>query len=148
MYVTQPTFGIMPNPDKWVVKTVGEYVSARVRFTLPVGFITDFASIPHLVQNIADVDGDSRLPATGHDLFYSGRWTTREFADAFLRDAMIEYGAGRAAAAVYWGAVRSCGWIYWNRRNATGKGLQRYDFIDDASYAAAKALPPPVVLLP
>lgn len=144
MFITEPTLGILPSPDKWVVKSPGRWKSAALEFTLPVGFVSDLASIPKLLRNVLDVDGRSRFPALVHDWLYSGRWTSRAFADAQLRSALIEYGETPVDASIYWCGVRTFGGIYWARRNARGAGLQADDFIDVPTWSAARAMPPPL----
>jgi hypothetical protein len=145
MFIVEPTLGILPAPDKWVVLTPGEWASAELQTTIPTGFVSDLASIPWFLRGLLDVNGKSRLPALLHDWLYCGRWTERSFADQMLDLALMDYGESETVAATYYAGVHSFGWIYWNRRARMSKGLSQYDFADAASLALAQAMPPPIV---
>lgn len=120
MFKTQLDLIAEPTPDLWrlgsqlvwIDRTYGQLVA-------PPGFVTDLASIPRLFRNLPflDVDGLSRRPAAMHDYLYSSRQGFRlgkDFADQFLRDALLAEGASKATAtAFYWG-VRIGGASHWD----------------------------------
>ena len=58
--------------------------------TVPVGFVTDFASIPQALQAIIRANGPYILPAVVHDYLYWKQSCTREQADRILLLGMIE----------------------------------------------------------
>lgn len=79
-------------------------------YTAPVGFKTDFASIPKAVRGFIDEDeSDIRDAAVIHDWLYSTGELPRSVADIILRDAMRELGAGFVKASVVFLAVRCFG---------------------------------------
>lgn len=93
------------------------------RVEVPVGTLTDFASIPGLVHGLIDSD-DKRiaLPSVVHDYLYAiegalpdGRTFTREQADDMLREGMLACGAGAVIANVVFAAVRVTGWASWGK---------------------------------
>lgn len=56
--------------------------------TVPVGFVTDFASIPRLLWSSLPRDGDYVWAAVVHDYLYWEQRTTRDEADDVLNAAM------------------------------------------------------------
>lgn len=77
---------------------------------VPLGFPTDLASIPRIFRNIPwlDPNGVSRRPAVVHDYLYGskfGRRYGKEFADHFLRDALLAEGAAQGVASAFYWAV-------------------------------------------
>jgi hypothetical protein len=76
---------------------------------VPTGFITDLATIPHIVEAIPDLDinGRARRPGALHDWLYGGaRWITKPVADATLRMACVAEGMDNAGATAIYEAVR------------------------------------------
>lgn len=76
----------------WIVReplvyTIG--VSSD-RVVVPVGFVTDFASIPPALQSIIQANGPYILPAVVHDYLYWKQTCTRAQADKILLLGMIE----------------------------------------------------------
>jgi hypothetical protein len=111
----------------------------------PRGFITDFASVPKLVQALPgfDVNGNSRDAAVLHDYLYccNGDLTVRDFdggqlttlslsrqqCDRIFFDALLACGLSKKTASLFYAGVRAGGWYYWNKRS---DGLQdHYDFV-------------------
>ena len=83
------------------------YQHAGIVYTVPVGFKTDFASIPPAIRGFIDTDeGDLRDAAVIHDWLYSTGELTRKAADSILRAAMRELGAGIIKSSVVYYAVR------------------------------------------
>lgn len=91
------------------------------RVVVPVGFITDFASIPRAaLWYVKDDDPCILMPSLPHDALYlwqgvmpDGRTYTREQADQVLREGMEICGARRAQASVVYWAVRLAGASHW-----------------------------------
>lgn len=91
---------------------------------VPVGFVTDFASIPRLAFAYLDPEDPVILFASVvHDYLYTRmgdlglgtRFTfTREDADKVLREAMLVCGARATQAWVVYQAVRLGGGSHWN----------------------------------
>jgi len=112
---------------QWVVRIPLIYRSvADDQYTVPRGFIHDLASIPRILQNVFQVNDQSRAAATLHDWLYCSQKTTRAQADALFLEAMEVRGVGWLQRQMMWAAVRSAGWIYWNKRK---NGMKAEDFV-------------------
>lgn len=118
-----------PLPDYWVVYRPlywNDPVYGIIE--VPEGFRTDLASIPRIFRNLQtfDPNGVSRRPAAGHDWLYAERSKGKDFADRFLRDALIAEGMSRADADVYYEAVHLFGESSWNS-DAGALGTRDFD---------------------
>lgn len=134
--------------NEWIVHEPLKYMtrigSVSYMLVVPLGFITDLASIPTMLQVLPTfkVNGKSRKPAVLHDFFYSSGGLVRlarisdghhvsiqfkrEEVDKLFHEALLSCGLpGVSARAMYLG-VRSGGWKYWDRRKS---GLNQEDFI-------------------
>lgn len=88
---------------------------------VPIGTVTDFASIPAAALWYVDDDSPVILyPSVVHDYLYSlggrlpdGRTYTRAQADAVLREAMVKCGARLSQAEVVFRAVSWFGGKHW-----------------------------------
>ncbi len=90
-------------------------------FTVPVGFYTDFASVPRFLPLVYACLGDTaHEPAVVHDWLYYSALTTRKMADDILLEAMKVCGipAWRYWP-IYWG-VRAGGCVAWNDHRIVG----------------------------
>ena len=77
--------------------------------TVPAGFKTDFASIPHWVPRwVCDPHDESRRPAVIHDWLcrVSDSKKKRVLADKVFREALKLEGVPRWRRAIMYGAVR------------------------------------------
>lgn len=109
-----------PMADLWVV--AHPFVWTDLEFgtiTVPVGMLTDLASIPRALRNIPglDPDGESRRCATVHDFLYDraeGRAKGKDFADRFLRAALIAEGCDAITADLFYAAVHEFGQSSWD----------------------------------
>ena len=89
--------------------------------TVPVGFYTDFASVPRFMPLVYATLGDTaHEPAVIHDWLYYSAITTRALADRILLEAMGVCGipAWRRYP-IYWG-VRIGGWKAWDDHRKVG----------------------------
>lgn len=128
-------------PDYW-------YVTASLTWTddvfgtltCPVGFRTDFASIPRALRALPflDPNGLSRRPAVMHDWLYAWRVLGKAKADQFLRAALIAEGASKATASAFYYAVDLFGGHAWD---SDAGALSTVDFETSDLYAAWKATP-------
>ncbi len=88
--------------------------------TVPVGFYTDFASVPRLGIIYALLGDRAHEPAVVHDWLYYAAITTRKTADAVLMEAMKVLGLPFwQRIPIYWG-VRLGGWKAWNDHRKAG----------------------------
>ena len=92
------------------------YVSENgERVTVPVGFVTDFASVPRAWLAYALAGDTGHEAAVVHDYLYSqrsepGGWTRRACDREFYR-ALLACGEPRWRAWLMWLAVRMFGWL-------------------------------------
>jgi len=81
--------------------------------TVPVGFVTDFASSPFFVWSFIPPWGRYSKAAVIHDYIYQTKIRTRKEADDIFLEAMLVLGVPAwKAKLMYWG-VRTFGWIPW-----------------------------------
>lgn len=116
--------------------------------SIPRGFITDFASVPRLVQVLPGFNRteSSANAAVLHDWLYCNRGEvsgvhpvlglannkhklTRKQCDQLLYEGLRASGYSSVTAWMFYSAVRAGGWLYWNRRS-DGLDLS-YDFVAD-----------------
>lgn len=83
--------------------------------TVPVGFKTDFASVPRIPVAYLAFGNCAHKPAVLHDYLYSigGSDADRAFADDVLRAASIADGMSAFRAWPMWAAVRTFGGSHW-----------------------------------
>jgi hypothetical protein len=110
-FLTKP-INWKPNP--------GQESFAAVR--VPVGFVTDFASIPRLFWSILPPDGKYTYPAILHDYLYWTQTTSRDVADSILKFGMEDFSVGTVTSMAIYNAVRAFGGSAWNE-NARLKSL-------------------------
>ena len=107
--------------------------------TVPKGFITDMASIPHLIDWLPNLDrtGLSRRPAALHDWLYGGdRSRGKDVADKTLRAALLAEGMSPVGAYEYWLAVSKFGRSSWDGDN---KDLRQEHFYTPEDFVAYSA---------
>lgn len=83
-------------------------------YTVPKGFVTDFASIPRIPIIFDSVGDRANLAATLHDWCYATPHpVTRERADWLLREGAVAQGCSLAVADTLYDGVRMFGEMYW-----------------------------------
>ena len=96
-------------------------------FTFPVGFVTDFFSVPGPFTPVVPRDGKSNIPALIHDGAYAtggfrnlpgDKGLTRYECDQLLLLAMERCGFSFWKRRQIYLAVRLGGWVPWNRLRA------------------------------
>lgn len=87
-------------------------VAGRV-VTAPVGYRTDFCSVPR-VPLVYDLLGNrARKSGTIHDWLYTSHEVNRETADSILREMLLLDGVNRVEAEEFYLAVRVGGRSHW-----------------------------------
>lgn len=99
---------IVRQPLKYVIGVSSESV------TVPVGFVTDLASIPPALQSIIQQNGRYLLPAVVHDYLYWKQTCTQEQSDQILLLAMIENEVSEFHQLAIYNAVRAAGSFAWD----------------------------------
>jgi len=100
--------------DHW--KTLDEIVyitDSNERIEVPVGFITDLASVPRVFWSILPPFGRYDGAAIVHDYLYSIQIFTRSRSDAILLEAMKSEGVGWLTRWTIYLGVRVGGWVAW-----------------------------------
>lgn len=88
--------------------------AAKQTFTVPVGFITDFASIP---QACLSMFGEvAQRPAVIHDFLYSTTPVPRDMADKVLLEAMELTGVPWLKRKMIYAGVRVGGASHYGRK--------------------------------
>ena len=87
-----------------------------VTIHVPVGFVTDFASIPRFIRFIIPKLGKYNKAAVLHDYAYQFGTISRKQADQLFLDAMKDLGVLKwKRYTMYW-AVRAFGFFAWRKR--------------------------------
>jgi hypothetical protein len=89
-------------------------------FTVPVGFYTDFASVPRLGIVYALLGDRAHEPAVIHDWLYYCAITTRKMADDILMEAMEVINLPWYQRYPILLGVRIGGWAAWNEHRKAG----------------------------
>lgn len=110
---------------KWRLTSPLRYVHNDTTWTVPRGFVTDFASVPRFFWRLlppvgAGTHANYGLAAVLHDWLYATGKLPRKECDGLFYEAMRSLGVSRwRALAMYW-SVRAFGWVPYNRyRHAT-----------------------------
>lgn len=98
---------------------------AGLRYTVPLGFWCDLASVPKILRSFATDWYRTARAGVLHDLLY--RWPelfgmSRRQADGMYREALRADDVGRFRARLQWLGLRAGGWVAWRKwRGATLK---------------------------
>ena len=118
MILKHPTYKDSDKPDCFDFASGGLYQLSNGRIiNVPVGFTTDFASIPRLFWNIYPPHWYAyRHPAIVHDYLYMEQdiITSRKFADMEFKRMLLSFGVSRFTAWLFWACVRLGGAKRWN----------------------------------
>lgn len=108
MFQTELVLKETSRPDFWAVASPLIWFDGVNLVTVPVGALTDLASVPRILWNIPnlDPDGVSRAPAGLHDWLYRTHQLTKSAADEVLRQAIIARGGSAYTARVFWLGVK------------------------------------------
>lgn len=82
----------------------------------PVGFTTDFASVPRVFWRLAPPDGAYTKSAVIHDWMYYSQKYPRKYCDQIFLEAMGVQGVKLWKRRLMYRAVRLFGWIGWRKR--------------------------------
>lgn len=95
----------------------GYYPPASQLIVVPVGYLSDMASVPRLARRLVDSQSSTtRRPSVLHDFIYTDlthRFTKRE-ADRIFYDALLKEGTTKLLAWLMWQAVRIGGRGKWS----------------------------------
>jgi hypothetical protein len=114
----------------WVLRSEFGYdvgaEGSNDQITIPVGFQTDFASIPRPFWAVLPKWGTYGNAAVIHDWLYWKQDRSRADADAVLLEGMVVFGVSSFVRYTIYTAVRLFGWLAWYRNQADlADGYQR-----------------------
>jgi len=112
---------------RWALDSIFGFSSrSGVVVQIPIGFTSDFASIPRILWSIAPPIGQYSAAAWIHDWLYWVQVTTRTEADAIFNEAMTISCVGSVKRAIIFRMVRLFGGAAWDT-NAKDKarGVKR-----------------------
>lgn len=108
----------MPDGRKWkLFRSFTYHVGSKYNksvIKVPVGFVTDFASIPWVFWTFLPSWGKYGKAAVLHDYLYQTHNVSRHMADVIFYEAMLVGGTAKWKAKVMYSAVRSWGWLAWH----------------------------------
>ena len=81
--------------------------------TVPVGFVTDFTSIPRVFWSVLRPDGLYTYPAIVHDYLYWEQVVPRETADLIFKFGMEDFRIATPTVAAVYNAVKTFGGLAW-----------------------------------
>jgi hypothetical protein len=90
---------------------------------VPVGFVTDLASIPQLALSI--FGETAQEPSLPHDYAYSTRCMARAIADKMLYEACLLTGVPKWKALAIYAGVRIGGGSHWDPEPAANDAVQQ-----------------------
>jgi hypothetical protein len=123
-FLTQP-IGWKPDPP---------FADRHKPLEVPVGFVTDFASIPQVFWSLLPPDGEYTYPAIIHDYLYWTQERPREDADEIFKIGMQEFDVKASVVTAVYQAVRLAGGSAWNgnaRLKSAGEKRILTKFPDD-----------------
>jgi len=107
----------MPDGRKWKLFHAFKYhVGYRYShniITVPVGFVTDFASVPRPLWWLIPFHGKFTKGSVIHDWLYQTHQCTRKEADDIFYEAMLVGGTCPWKAKLMHIAVRMFSWLAW-----------------------------------
>ena len=93
---------------------------AKMVITVPIGFQTDFASVPRFPLIYALLGDTAHEPAVIHDWLYYSAIVNREIADNVLYEAMTVFGVEDWRRDMIYEGVRAGGWYAWDEHRKEG----------------------------
>lgn len=110
-------------PIKWSPDQGQESLNS---VSVPVGFVTDFASIPRIFWSLLPPDGIYAYAAIIHDYLYWQQITKREDADLIFKHVMEDFKVSTVMVEIIYSAVRLGGQSAWNSNaKLRGNGERR-----------------------
>jgi len=108
---------LLPGGKKWRLEEEFSYYTdmfgERKVFKVPVGFETDFASIPKIFIPFLEWRDKFNKAAVVHDWLYHTKELPRKDADKVFLEAMLVLGIPKWKAYLFYLVVRLFGWLRW-----------------------------------
>jgi len=123
-FLTPLVVEVMPSGKTFKVAREFTYAWKRgtIPFHVPVGFATDFASIPRFARLIIPKLGKYTKASVIHDYIYQTPqiMQTRKIADLIFLDGMKDLGVVKWKRTLMYWAVRVGGYFAWQKRSPCG----------------------------
>jgi hypothetical protein len=115
-----PIVQMFADGDNWMLRgpLVYRIWKTPLELEVPVGFVTDFASVPKRLRSFISSTGPEANAAVVHDYLYWMQPCTRLEADNLMAIAMEESKVGPHTASVIYQAVTRFGRSAWNSNKA------------------------------
>ena len=98
-----------------LTKAVFHRLINNKQIIVPIGFITNGASVPKLLRGIYSQQGKYLVPAIIHDYLYENNLYTREFADRQFLIDMGRTNTNKFTKWLFYYIVRIFGGLNWNK---------------------------------
>lgn len=110
-------------PKRWRIDSPLVFFSEIIggKITVPVGFNTDFATVPRVPIIYLLYAHRGMKAAAVHDYLYFYKLYDRSTCDAVFREALAADGEGCFVSWAMWSGVRLLGWHYYTREATNGK---------------------------
>jgi hypothetical protein len=125
IYYLTSVIGWNPEPTQ-----ASTYLPVRV----PIGFVTDFTSIPRVFWSLLRPDGTYSYAAVIHDFLYWEQYLSREVSDTIFKLCMEDFKISTSVVATVYAGVRIGGGSAWEanaKRRAAGERRVIRRFPDD-----------------
>jgi len=109
--------GMKGSSRMWKLASKFRYVGSKI-IDVPVGFLTDGASVPRVFWSLFDPTGPYLQAAVIHDYLYITQIFSRETSDLIFLEAMKACGVGFLTRQAVYRAVRFGGWVGWERNKS------------------------------
>ena len=110
---------VMACDDEFQLIREFEYHSkCGIVVTVPVDFVTDFASVPPIFYSLVPPIGDTNIATLVHDFLYSTQCPidlSRKKADEIFLEIMVDRGVSKIKRNLMYRAVRVFGGPYWRK---------------------------------
>lgn len=123
LIVTPLNDGITWKLDEPFDYVEGDLSTGR-KIEVPLGFVTDFASIPRLFWDLLPPWGKYGKAAVLHDYLYSTALFTRAHCDRIFLEAMGTLGVRWITRWTMYLGVRIGGWVGWNEHRVRNPSVK------------------------
>ena len=121
--------GRFADPMYYLISVVGwdpepAQANAYQPVRVPIGFVTDFASIPRVFWSLLRPDGTYSYAAVIHDYLYWEQYLSRETSDSIFRFCMEDFRIDANVVQAVYAGVRVGGGFAWDdnaKRKAAGE---------------------------
>ena len=118
----------LPDGNLWELYTPLTYHIGSLKSTdkieIPVGFQTDFGSVPRIFWFIVNPQGKAKAAFVVHDWLYKTGERSKLVSDAILLEAMEVCGVGLIQRHLVWRGLQLGGWWAWRQHRKKDKSRE------------------------